>query len=92
MAILPGVIHRRLALRVRRGHVAVQLDPELRWMKDIEGAKQYLIEYFGEEANIDIYWGSPEEFLVALYEELQAAGDLSVEPEEDDDDDDEWTF
>jgi SIR2-like domain/CHAT domain len=72
-------------------HVAVQLDPELQTMADVEGAKVYLAEYFGKEANIDIYWGSSEEFLVALRDELRAAGELSVgeQPKEDDD---EWNF
>ena len=72
-------------------HVAVQLDPDMQTMADVEGAKLYLAEYFGKEANIDIYWGSAEEFLAALRDELAAAGDLGVdEPEQGDDD--EWNF
>ncbi len=50
-------------------HVAVQLDPDMQTMADVEGAKAYLAEYFGKEANIDIYWGSAEEFLGALRDE-----------------------
>ncbi len=72
-------------------HVAVQLDPDMQTMSDVEGAKQYLAEYFGQEANIDIYWGSAEDFLGALRDELAAAGDLSTE-EEADEEEDEWDF
>jgi hypothetical protein len=70
-------------------HVAVQLDPDMQTMADVQGAKQYLAEYFGKEANIDIFWGSSEEFLCALRDELAAAGDLSVD-EAPLVDDDEW--
>ncbi|MCX4240773.1 CHAT domain-containing protein [Paraliomyxa miuraensis] len=74
-------------------HVAVQLDPDLQSMADVEGAKAFLSEYFGKEANIDIFWGSSQEFLTALRDELARAGDLG----HDDDapaqeDDDEWDF
>ncbi len=72
-------------------HVAVQLDPDMQSMADVEGAKKYLTKYFGEEANIDIFWGSSEDFLVALRDELAAAGDLSVD-EEPPEDEDEWDF
>jgi hypothetical protein len=60
-------------------HVAVQLDPDMQTMADVEGAKVYLAEYFGKEANIDIFWGSSEEFLCALRDELAAAGDLDAD-------------
>ncbi|MEM9454635.1 MAG: CHAT domain-containing protein [Myxococcota bacterium] len=74
-------------------HVAVQLDPDLTTIADIEAAKAYLAEYFGKEANIDIYWGSSEDFLVALRDELKAAGDLGVDHEDDEQGDgDEWDF
>lgn len=58
-------------------HVAVQLDPDMQTMADAEGAKVYLAEYFGQEPNIEIFWGSSEEFLTALRDELARAGDLS---------------
>ncbi len=73
-------------------HVAVQLDPDMQSMADVERAKDYLAEYFGQEANIDIYWGSPEEFLVALRNELAAAGDLAGAEQGPEADDDEWNF
>ena len=72
-------------------HVAVQLDPDMQTMADVEGAKAYLAEYFGKEANIDIYWGSAEEFLTALRAELDAAGDI-VADEPANENDDEWNF
>ena len=72
-------------------HVAVQLDPDMQSMADVEGAKAYLAEYFGKEANIDIYWGSAEEFLGALRGELAAAGSLTAEPAGKEAED-EWNF
>jgi hypothetical protein len=72
-------------------HVAVQLNPDMEAMSDVEGAKAYLAEYFGKEANIDIFWGSSEEFLSALRKEL-ASGDLSMDEASEGGDDDEWTF
>jgi hypothetical protein len=73
-------------------HVAVQLDPDMQSMADVERAKEYLAEYFGKEANIDIYWGSSEEFLVALRDELAAAGDLDGTEHAPEANDDEWNF
>jgi hypothetical protein len=73
-------------------HVAVQLDPDMQSMTDVERAKDFLAEYFGKEANIDIYWGSSEEFLVALRDELAAAGDLRGVEQGAEANDDEWNF
>ena len=90
-----GQIDRALAAargKVRGRHVAVQIDPDMQTMKDVEGAKLYLAEYFGKEANIDIYWGSAEEFLAALRDELAAAGDLTTDAKPEQDDEDEWNF
>lgn len=63
----------------RNCHVAVQVDPDLQTMADVEGAKAYLVKYFGEEAHIDIYWGSSEDLLVTLRDELRGSGDLMAE-------------
>ena len=73
-------------------HVAVQLDPDMQTMADVEGAKIYLAEYFGKEANIDIFWGSSEEFLTALRDELAAVGDLSADDAALEGDANEWDF
>lgn len=73
-------------------HVAVQLDPELQAMEDVEGAKAYLAEYFGKEANIDIYWGSADEFLGALRDALAAAGDLGKAEDTKEEAENEWDF
>ena len=72
-------------------HVAVQLDPDMEAMTDVEGAKAYLAEYFGKQANIDIFWGSSEEFLAALRNELETR-DLSLDEADEEEDEDEWTF
>jgi hypothetical protein len=72
-------------------HVAVQLDPDMQTMADVEGAKVYLAAYFGKEANIDIFWGSSEEFLTALRDELAAADSLmNADDGAPKGDDDEW--
>ncbi len=73
-------------------HVAAQVDPDMHSMADVAGTKAYLAEYFGKEANIDIYWGSAEDFLKALRDELAAAGDLVQDDDAKPDDDDEWNF
>jgi hypothetical protein len=71
-------------------HVAVQVDPDLQTMADATEAKRYLAEYFGQEANVEIYWGSTEEFLKALRDELAAAGELPTEMPAEKDEDDGW--
>lgn len=71
-------------------HVAVQLDPDLQTMADAERAKVYLADYFGKEPNIDIFWGSSEEFLTALRDELARGGGLSGDAGATQDSDDEW--
>jgi hypothetical protein len=71
-------------------HVAVQLDPDLQTMADAERAKVYLADYFGKEPNIEIFWGSSEEFLTALRDELARAGDLSGNASATQESDDEW--
>jgi hypothetical protein len=72
--------------------VAVQLDPDMQTMADVEGAKVYLAEYLGKEANIDVFWGSSEEFLTALRDELAAAGDLNADDSAPKENDNEWDF
>jgi len=72
-------------------HVAVQLDPDMQTMSDVEGAKLYLAEYFGKEANIAIYWGTAEEFLTALRSELGAAAE-QLETASEEEQADEWAF
>lgn len=72
-------------------HVAVQVDPDLHTMADIDGAKSYLAQYFDTEANIDIYWGTPREFLAQLRAELARTGGVAAAADEDDGDDD-WDF
>ncbi len=70
-------------------HVAVQVDPELHDMVDVNAARAYLAKYFGR-SNIDIYWGTATEFLGELHDALEAHGGVAEsddDPEEDEDDD-----
>jgi hypothetical protein len=71
-------------------HVAVQLEPDMYTMADVDGAKAYLAEYFGKEANIDVFWGSTEDFLAELRAAL-ASHDIDVQPSRSQGDD-EWDF
>jgi hypothetical protein len=73
-------------------HVAVQIDPDLQTMADVEGTRRYLATYFGQEANIDIYWGSSADFLAALHQELRARGIAHGKEDHAADHDDEWNF
>ncbi len=73
-------------------HVGVQIDPAEHSLADVEGARQYLQEYFGSGGDtppISIYWGSSIDFLNDLKEQLAKAGDepeaLIAEEEEVDD-------
>ncbi|HNC99396.1 MAG TPA: SIR2 family protein, partial [Myxococcota bacterium] len=54
----------------RHCHVAVQMDPELQNMENVEGAREYLRRYFQSEAQIEIYFGSAEDFLTSLHAAL----------------------
>lgn len=56
-------------------HVAVQVDPAADDFADAEGARDYLKQYFGAAADIDVYWGSAEDFLVQLRDKL-GGGDV----------------
>jgi hypothetical protein len=49
-------------------HVAVQLDPEDQRFADPAAASRYLARYF-QEADIDIFWGSVDDFLSELHRE-----------------------
>jgi hypothetical protein len=42
-------------------HAGVQIDPEEGRIYDVAGARKYLESYF-EDAEISIYWGSPDDF------------------------------
>ena len=50
-------------------HAAAQIEPEEDRTIDVKRARRYLEEYF-EGENIEIYWGSTQEFLEALKQRL----------------------
>lgn len=56
--------------RSRFAHIAAQLEPEDERILEPLRARKYLADYF-KGAAIDIYWGSPEEFLRELMRERQ---------------------
>jgi hypothetical protein len=63
-------------------HLAVQLDPEEGRIRDPERARSYLKEYFHKHKPIDtsIYWGSSEDFLRELHEQLQRSNGNDQKP------------
>ena len=58
-------------LRKRFAHVAVQIDPEGGRISDPELARSYLEGYF-EHADINIFWGSVQDFMKELREQWRA--------------------
>jgi hypothetical protein len=54
--------------------LAAQLEPDDERILEPALARQYLEEYFKDGADIDIYWGRPEEFIVELAENLRREG------------------
>ncbi len=54
-------------------HVAVQLDPEDDRVVNPERARRYLEEYFGND-DINVYWGSVEDFVADLRAEQERSG------------------
>lgn len=59
-------------LRRRHIHVAVQVNPAESDFLRPGIAYEYLRTYFTSEANIEVYWGSTEDFLLELQEQYQA--------------------
>jgi hypothetical protein len=59
-------------LRKRHIHVAVQVNPEEADFLKPSMAYEYLRTYFTSEANIEIYWGSTEDFIMELQEQYRA--------------------
>jgi hypothetical protein len=58
------------ARRKKKPHVAVQIDPEDGGSVDPFRARQYLERYFQDE-DVNIYWGSTEEFISELWRRWQ---------------------
>lgn len=59
-------------LRKRHIHVSVQVNPEEGDFLKPNMAYEYLRTYFSSEANVEIYWGSTEDFIIELQEQYQA--------------------
>jgi len=52
--------------RSQYAQIAAQVEPEDGRILEPQGARTYLEDYFGKGLDIDIYWGSPQEFLSEL--------------------------
>lgn len=62
--------------RYKYSHVAVQVDPEEGHFLEPERARRFLEQYFQAD-DIRIYWGSAEDFIRDLVEQLPAATESS---------------
>ncbi len=72
-------------------HVGVQIDPAEHEMTDVDQARKYLQAYFGRDVPpIDIYWGSPIDFLNDLRAHIEKAPEETMLEVDDEDDEDDW--
>jgi hypothetical protein len=62
----PGIDLSRMRTRV-----AIQMSPDEAQSADPSKTYQYLRNYFRENARINLFWGSPEEFMVKLIERFE---------------------
>lgn len=60
--------------RSQYAQIAAQVEPEDGRILEPQGARTYLEEYFGKGADIDIFWGSPQEFLTELMQSWHGGG------------------
>jgi hypothetical protein len=60
--------------RSQYAQIAAQVEPEDGRILEPQGARTYLEEYFGKGADIDIFWGSPQEFLAELMQSWHKGG------------------
>ena len=51
-------------------HVGVQVNPDDYSLADVEKARHYLQNYFAQEANVALFWGSADDFLKQLLKQL----------------------
>jgi len=54
--------------------VAAQLEPERRTHRQPHQSSEYLKEYFKTNANIDIFWGSVDDFVRDFVREYRVRG------------------
>lgn len=59
--------------RRQYAHVAVQIDPQEDTALNPQAARKYLKDYFGQQADINVYWGSVEDFIRELRMRWEAA-------------------
>ncbi len=52
-------------------HIGVQVDPEEHTQQEANRIRSFLEKYFGDAANINIYWGSGADFLKSLRDHLK---------------------
>jgi hypothetical protein len=60
--------------RSQYAQIAAQVEPEDGRILEPQGARTYLEDYFGKGLDIDIYWGSPQEFLTELMQSWRNGG------------------
>ena len=60
--------------RSQYAQIAAQVEPEDGRILEPQGARTYLEDYFGKGSDIDIFWGSPQEFLAELMKNWRSGG------------------
>ncbi|HEY3311315.1 MAG TPA: CHAT domain-containing protein [Anaerolineales bacterium] len=58
--------------RSQYAQIAAQVEPEDGRILEPMGARTYLEDYFGKGSNIDVFWGSPQDFLTELMQSYRS--------------------
>ncbi|RPH57190.1 MAG: CHAT domain-containing protein, partial [Chloroflexi bacterium] len=67
-----SILAREGGLLQKYSHVAAQFAPEEGRASDPKGAQKYLEKYFARNAQINLYWGSVDEFVKELWKRWNA--------------------
>jgi len=69
-----SIVSKSTEMTKKISHIAAQIEPEEGRIIDPDGARGYLEKYFDKSANINLFWGTAEEFLKELWQEWKKAG------------------
>ncbi len=67
-----SILSREGSLLDEYSHAAAQFVPEEGRISDPKGAQKYLEKYFSRKPQVNLYWGSAEEFLKELWKQWNA--------------------
>ncbi|MGE5248615.1 MAG: CHAT domain-containing protein [Bacteroidota bacterium] len=69
-----SIIDKKTELMNEYVHISAQIEPDEGRIIDPEGARGYLEQYFDKSANLNLYWGSADEFVKELWDQWKALG------------------